>query len=255
MSVMHHGMVAPVRQIFAVSGILRPPSGRPNPRRSLLLDHAIALTGVPVAKVCLLPTATGDSRSVIDSFYAAFEGVDHAVAAHLQLFSQPNVDDIRSFLREQHLIWVSGGSVVNLLAVWRAHRLDELLWECWEAGIVLGGGSAGSLCWHVGGLTDSFSDRLDPVTDGLAMLPYSNGVHHDLSEQPRRARYLECVAAGVLPAGFATDDGVGLHYVDTELVEAVSSLPGAGAYHVAPGERPGTAVERPVPTRPIGPAR
>ncbi|WP_326549352.1 peptidase E [Micromonospora sp. NBC_01813] len=243
--------MAPVRQIFAVSGILHPSPGRPTPRRSALIEHAISLTGEPVAKVCLVPTATGDSRTVIDSFYAAFEGADFAVPSHLQLFNQPNVDDVFAFLRAQHLIWVPGGSVVNLLAVWRAHRLDEMLRECWEAGVVLGGGSAGSLCWHVGGLTDSFSDRLDPVNDGLRLLPYSNGVHHDLSEQPRRSRYLDCVASGQLPAGYATDDGVGLHYVGTELVEAVSTVPGAGAYRIEPGDRPGTAVERPLPTRSI----
>ncbi|WFE30875.1 hypothetical protein O7623_25810 [Solwaraspora sp. WMMD791] len=68
------------------------------------------------------------------------------------------------------------------------------------------------------------------------------------------AAYLECVAAGQLPAGYATDDGVGLHYVDTDLVEAVSCLPGAGAYRVEPGLRTGTAVQRPLPTRRIGAA-
>ncbi|MFY1634177.1 Type 1 glutamine amidotransferase-like domain-containing protein [Solwaraspora sp. WMMB335] len=241
----------PVRQIFAVSGILHPPARQLAPTRSALLDHAISLTGVPIANVCLIPTATGDSRQLIDSFHAAFRGATDAVSTHLQLFTQPNVDDVRTFLRSQHLIWVSGGSLVNLLAVWRAHRLDEILRECWEAGVVLGGGSAGSLCWHVGGVTDSFSDWLDPVTDALALLPFSNGVHHDLAEQPRRDRYLECVAGGALPAGYATDDGVGLHYLDTELAEAVSCLPDAAAYLIEPGGRAGTAVERPIPARPI----
>ncbi|MDG4767952.1 peptidase E [Solwaraspora sp. WMMD406] len=244
--------MAPLRQIFAVSGIVHPSAHQPTPQRSALLDHAISLTGATVANVCLIPTATGDSQQVIDSFHAAFDGARHAVATHLRLFPQPNVADVRSFLLDQHLIWVAGGSVVNLLAVWRAHRLDEVLRECWEAGVVLGGGSAGSLCWHTGGMTDSFSDRLDPVTDALALLPYSNGVHHDLPEQPRRARYLEAVAAGVLPAGHATDDGVGLHYVGTTLVEAVTSRARAGAYRIEPGNEPGTAVERPIPARSIG---
>ncbi|MFV2127674.1 Type 1 glutamine amidotransferase-like domain-containing protein [Micromonospora sp. LOL_013] len=240
------------RQIFAVSGILHPPPGEPAPRRSALLDHAISLTGVPVAKVCLVPTATGDQLDVIESFYAAVGDAKQVIPSHLQLFPRPNVDDVGAFLREQQLIWVTGGSVVNLLAVWRAHRVDAILRECWAAGVVLGGGSAGSICWHTGGVTDSFSERLDPVTETLGLLPYSNGVHHDLAEQPRRRRYLECVASGDLPAGYATDDGVGLHYIGTELVEAVSSLPGAGAYRVEPDVRGGAAVERPIPTRPIG---
>jgi peptidase E len=74
------------------------------------------------------------------------------------------------------------GRLGRHLAVWRAHRLDEILRECWEAGVVLAGESAGSMCWHLGGLTDSFRDALDPVTNGLGFLPGSNGVHDDLPD-------------------------------------------------------------------------
>jgi peptidase E len=220
------------RQIFATSGITNPPEGWTPPRRSALLEHAISLTGMPHAKVCYIATAMGDSPVVLDQVYAAFEGASQATLSHLQLFPQPNVDDMRAFPLSQDLIWVSGGSVVNLLAVWRAHRLDEILRECWEAGVVLGGGSAGSICWHVGGTTDSFSNNLDPVTNGLAFLPYSNGVHHDVPDQPRRAKLHELIGGGVLPAGYATDDGTGLHYVDTVLHEAVRTFDGTDAYEI-----------------------
>src|SRR3712207_9592791 len=66
----------------------------------------------------------------------------------------------------QDVVWVGGGSVANLLAVWRVHGLDEVFREVWEAGVVLGGVSAGSLCWHVGGTTDSYGPDLRPVTNG-----------------------------------------------------------------------------------------
>jgi peptidase E len=235
------------RQIFAVSGITNPPQGWTPPQRSALLEHAISLTGVPVAKVCYIATAMGDSPPVLDQVRATFDGAAHATMSHLQLFPQPNVDDVRSFLLSQDLIWVGGGSVVNLLAVWRAHRLDEILRECWEAGVVLGGGSAGSICWHIGGTTDSFSNNLDPVTNALGFLPYSNGVHHDVPDQPRRAKFHELIGSGVLPWGYATDDGTGLHYVDTELHEAVCTFPGTDAYEVRLDG--GTVVERPLQAR------
>jgi peptidase E len=235
------------RQIFAVSGITSPPPDWTPPQRSALLEHAISLTGVARAKVCYLATAMGDSPEAIANVYAAFEGAEHATLSHLQLFPQPNVDDVRSHLLSQDLIWVGGGSVVNLLAVWRAHRLDEIMRECWEAGVVLGGGSAGSICWHIGGTTDSFSDRLDPVTDGLAFLPYSNGVHHDLPDQPRRSKLHELIGSGALPAGYATDDGTGLHYLDTMLHEAVRTFPGTDAYEVR--LQGSTVIERPLSAR------
>ena len=62
---------------------------------------------------------------------------------------------------------------------------------------MLAGVSAGSLCWHVGGTTDTFGPDLRPVTDGLGLLPYSNGVHYD-SEQQRRPLYQQLVADGTL---------------------------------------------------------
>jgi peptidase E len=235
-------------QIFAVSPLLSPVE--PPRQRSALLEHAISLTGVRRAKVCFVPTAVGDSQEAVDSLHAALAGAEHAEASHLRLFPQPNVPDVRAFLLSRDLVWVGGGSVVNLLAVWRAHRLDEILRECWDAGVVLGGGSAGSLCWHLGGPTDSFSDRLDPMTDGLGFLPHSNGVHHDLATQPRRERYLELVATGVLPAGYATDDGAGLHYVGTTLAEAVTTADGADAYRVEAAR--GAAVELPLGARRVG---
>jgi hypothetical protein len=42
------------------------------------------------------------------------------------------------------------------------------------------------------------------------------------------------VAEGVLPAGFAADDGVGLVFRGTELAEAVSEADGGRAFRVEP---------------------
>ena len=46
----------------------------------------------------------------------------------------------------------------------------------WQAGHDLTGVSAGSICWHVGGTTDSFGPDLRPVTNGLGLVPFSNGI-------------------------------------------------------------------------------
>ena len=82
----------------------------------------------------------------------------------------PNVDDPRAHLLAQDVVWVWGGSVAGLLAMWRLHGVDAAMREAWEAGVVLAGVSAGSICWHVGGTTDSFGPELRPVTDGLGLL-------------------------------------------------------------------------------------
>ena len=138
------------------------------------------------------------------------------ISSHLTLFPMPNVPDMRAHLLAQDIIWVGGGSTANLLALWRLHGLDVILRECWEAGVVLKGVSAGSLCWHVGGTTDSFGLTLQPVTNGLAFLPYSNSPHHDAEEQ-RRPLIHRLIAEGTLPDGYATENGTGLVFFGTEL--------------------------------------
>ena len=209
-----------------------------------LLAHALALTACEAPRVCYLPTALGDAEEAVAAQRQRFaDGFPDVELSVLTLFPQPSVPDLRRHLLSQDLLLVEGGSVVNLMAVWRAHGLDAVLRECWEAGVVLSGVSAGSLCWHLGGPTDSFRDALDPFTDGLVRLPFSNGAHDDFDDQPRRTTYRRLVADGALPPGYASEDGVGLHYVGTELREAVSVRRGAQAWWV---DRDGT---RPVPTR------
>ena len=137
----------------------------------------------------------------------------------------PNVPDVRAHLLAQDVIWVGGGSTANLLALWRLHGLDVVLRECWEAGVVLKGVSAGSLCWHVGGTTDSFGPTLEPVTNGLAFLPYSNSPHHDAEEQ-RRPLIHRLIAEGMLPDGYATENGTGLVFYGTELQDAFTEVDG-----------------------------
>jgi peptidase E len=234
-------------RVFAFSGVLNPQPDGPTSGR--LIDFAIGLAAATrsVRRLCYIPTAIGDRQDAIDHYTALFAGRGDVEFSFLQLFTQPNVSDVREHLLSQDVILVEGGSVVNLIAVWRAHGLPEILRECWEAGVVLTGASAGSLCWHVGGPTDSFRDGLDPFTGGLAFLPYSNGVHDDLADQPRRAAFRELIASGKLPAGYATEDGVGLVYAGTELREAVTVLPGRHAWHVAPDGNGGYTEQAIVP--------
>src|SRR6188508_2329559 len=162
-------------RILATSGGFLPTNLGPYQwRRGPLIEHAIHLAGNPDRpRFCYLGTASGDSLNGTAGFYRAFAGSD-VRASHLELFTLPNVPDVRAHLLAQDVIWVGGGSVANLLAVWRVHGLDEIFREVWEAGVVLGGVSAGSLCWHVGGTTDSFGPDLRPVTDGLGLIPTSN---------------------------------------------------------------------------------
>jgi peptidase E len=224
-------MPADAPTILATSGGVRE-GRRTRWEFSALTDYAIELSGVTgrEPRVCFLATALGDDRAALHHLYEAA----HARGvrpAHLTLFPMPNVDDITAHLLDQDVVWVFGGSVAGLLAMWRLHGVDAAMRTAWQAGVVLTGISAGSICWHVGGTTDSFGPELRPVTDGLALVPFSNGVHYD-SEAQRRPLFQRLIGAGTLPPGYATDDGAGVLYRGPEFVEAVSERDRAAAYFV-----------------------
>jgi peptidase E len=231
-------MPAEAPTILATSGGLRP-AQRTRKEFSALSEYAVELSGVTgrPPRICFVATAIGDDLSMRHSLSEA-ASLRGWHSSELALFPMPNVEDIGALLLEQDVVWVSGGSVAGLLAMWRLHRVDDALRRAWEAGVVLTGVSAGSICWHIGGTTDSFGPTLQPVTDGLAFLPYSNGVHYD-SEPQRRPLFRRLIAEGTLPPGYATDDGAGLLYRGANFVEAVSEKDGARAYYVdAQGETP-----------------
>ena len=201
-------------------------------RLPALIGHALALSGAAEPRVCVMNTATGDEPNAYVRMYAML--AQHgARPSHLQLFSMPNVADPAGLLLSQDVIFVGGGSVANMVAVWRVHGLDEVLRQAWEAGIVLAGVSAGAICWFHGGTTDSFGPALRPFTSGLRFLPGSFCPHYS-SEPTRRPAYEALVGGGTLAPGIACDDGAAAHFTGTDLAGIVADRPGATGYLVRP---------------------
>lgn len=179
----------------------------------MLLD-ALALTQKDRPRVCLVFTATGDADLYYAKSYDAFNTAGCDVT-ELRLFTQPSADP-EERLCGSDLVWVGGGSVANLLALWRLHGVDAAMREAWNKGVILGGVSAGSLCWHDGGTTDSYGPTLRPITNALGFLPYANGVHYDHEAQRRPLLHQLMKDHTLGPLGFATDDRVGIWYEGTE---------------------------------------
>ena len=188
--------------------------------------YVLGLTGKERPRVLYVPTAGADDARLVAGFFETYAA--EAEPSVLRVFPWPP-DGLRELVLSQDAICVSGGNTANMLAIWRVHGIDELLREAWERGIVLFGGSAGMICWFEAGVTDSFGPQLAGM-DCLGFLPGSACPHYD-GEERRRPRYRELVDAG-FPEGVAAEDGVGLHYVGTELAEAVTCRTGAAAYRV-----------------------
>ncbi len=198
---------------------------------SMLDRYALSLVDAPRPKVCFIPTASGDDAGYTLEFFKAYSsyGCDPFV---LNLFSR-EVEDIPEFLHGMDMVYVGGGSTANLLAVWRLHGVDTALEEAWYDGVVLSGLSAGANCWFDASTTDSYLlGKADALTDGVGFLPGSYCPHYT-SEPERRPNYMNLVATGVLPSGYACEDGTAVHFVGTELKIAVSVDGDARAFRVA----------------------
>jgi dipeptidase E len=215
---------------------------------TLALDRfALELTGKPVPRICFLPTASGDPREQATRFHERFSSWP-CEPSILSLFhlGRDRIDP-REHLLAQDVIYVGGGSMRNMLAVWREHSVDEIMRAAWERGIVLAGLSAGAMCWFEGGIT--MSGGFAASANGLGLVGGSLSVHMD-GEPERLPVFRQAIATGRLPAGFAADDGAALLLRGTELERCVASRVGARVISVA-ADGDGGTVEHELPVIPL----
>jgi peptidase E len=202
---------------------------------SKLEDLLLELSGRRRPRVVFLPTAVADSAEAIAHFHDAFRG-RACEAEAVTLFEMPERPAER--VASADVVYVNGGNTANALAIWRVHGIDRALRQVWDRGGVLGGWSAGGICWFADGLTDSFGPELRQLGDGLGLLPGSFCPHYD-GEPERRPAYTRLVSEGVLPPGYAADDDAAFHFEGAELREVVSQRDGARGYRVtAAGDEP-----------------
>ena len=223
------------RHIIGLGG-----GGDTREQTDLVSRYVLDIVGKERPRHLFVPTAAADSDEYIVWFYERF--AQTCDGSHLNTFPWPPAE-LRELVLSQDAICVSGGNTANMLAIWRVHGIDKLMREAWESGIVLWGASAGMIAWFEAGVTDSFGLELDGM-ECLGWLAGSACPHYD-GEERRRPRYRELIDGGLAP-GVAADDGVALHYVGAELMEAVTCRPGASAYRVTKDG------EEPIATRQLG---
>ena len=229
------------RRILAMGG-----GGFTMQERSPTLDRLVLeLTAKAVPRVCFLPTASGDPREQVTRFYERF-GDWPCEPSTLSLFhlGRDRIDPVEHLLAAD-AIYVGGGSMRNMLAIWREHGIDEVMREAWSSGIVLAGLSAGAMCWFEGGV--SMSGGSPEAVRALGLLAGSLSVHLD-GETERLPVYRAAVADGELPPGYAADDGAALIYAGTRLVECVASRRAARVVRCLP-DGDGGVVETELPVR------
>ncbi len=196
------------------------------------IRYMAALTGKTRPRLCYLPTASADSESGSIRWYqncAELDVVPFVQESFISSYSQARSWE-EVFLSMDGIV-VSGGNTLNQQAIWKAQGIDEVLRKAWDQGIVLGGASAGSLCWFEEGTTDSRPKELTKV-ECLGFLKGSHSPHYDGEEQ-RRPTYHRLIAEGTLKPGYACDNDAGIYFQDNEVRRVVRTREGANVYYVS----------------------
>lgn len=191
-----------------------------NPNKTFI-KYVASLTNKPNPKICYIPTATGDNPSGIVAWYTTCEELPlRPYVMRTFLNSSPTQRTFDEIIMSMDAIIVGGGSTLNMLAIWKSQGIDTTLRKAYDKGIVLAGGSAGSLCWFAGGYTDSRPKELS-ILSGLAFLNFSHCPHYH-SEPSRKPLYHKAILDGKLKEGYACDDMAGLLFINEKLKKSVS---------------------------------
>ena len=195
------------------------------------IRYMTELTGKERPRLCYLPTASADSEAGTLRWYRMCAALDVTPFDQPCFISSYSMDrGWDEILLSMDGIVVSGGNTLNQQAIWKAQGIDQVLREAWDRGIVLGGASAGSLCWFEEGTTDSRPKELSKV-ECLGFLKGSHSPHYDGEEQ-RRPTYHRLIKSGVLKPGYACDNGAGMYFEDNVVKRVVATAAGAKVYRV-----------------------
>ena len=209
------------RKIFIAGGGFRTP----------FIRHLATLTGKDRPKLCYLPTASADRESGIIRWYENCAPLNVIPSVQASFISSGRMTEtFAEVLLSVDGIVVSGGNTLNQQVIWKAHGIDEVLRDAWDRGIVLGGASAGSLCWFEEGTTDSRPKELSKI-ECLGFLKGSHSPHYD-AEEDRRPTYHRLIKSGELKPGYACDNDAGIFFQDNDVAQVVRTREDANAYYV-----------------------
>jgi peptidase E len=198
---------------------------------STFIRYMAELTGRERPRLCYLPTASADSESGAIRWFQNCAELDVVPFVQNSFISSYRMDQSweELFLSMDGIV-VSGGNTLNQQAIWKAQGIDIVLKEAWDRGIVLGGASAGSLCWFEEGTTDSRPRELTKI-ECLGFLKGSHSPHYD-GEAQRRPTYHRLIESGILKPGYACDNNAGIFFEDNEVRRVVRTREGAHCYYV-----------------------
>lgn len=204
------------------------------------IKYTAEITQKKNPKICFLPTATADNQQYIDYWFELCSDLKIKPSVmKVWISSSTQKESFEEILLGMDAIIVGGGNTLNMLAIWKAQEIDSALKKAYEKGIVIAGGSAGSLCWFNAGTTDSRPKELS-IVKGLSFLDYSHCPHYN-SEKSRKPLYHKNILEKKLTNGYACDDKSGILFINGAAKKSISLDTESFSYYVY--EKTGQIIE------------
>jgi len=222
-----------IKKIMAIGG---GEIGRPGfPVETTAIDkETIKLTGKKNPKLLFIPTASSDS----DAYYKIVEKhfgkkLKCKVDVLNLLKEKLSKKEIENKISKSDIVYVGGGNTLKMMKVWKKPGVDRMLIKAYEAGIIMSGLSAGSICWFKYGNSDS-KKFANPNADlirvkGLGLINALHCPHYDV--EAYREADLKKMMNRTPGVAIAMDNCSALEIIDDEY-RIITSKPTANAYKV-----------------------
>jgi len=188
-------------------------------KQTLEIDEFIVeLAGKKHPRALFIPTASNDPRNYCDAFNRIYGDVLGCRTDNLLLYRKPEDRAAAARkIRSADLIYVGGGNTLRMMRMWRELGVDKLLVKAGQQGTVLAGLSAGAICWHAWGHSDSraYSGKKNwsyIKVRALGMQPGLYGPH--LDSEKRHASFKKMIERDKM-TGIACDNFAAIHYNDS----------------------------------------
>ncbi len=198
--------------IIAIGG------GNLRKKETLAIDQCIVqLTQKRSPRVLFIPTASGDSKNYCNTFDTVYRDLLGCKTDHLLLYRRPQDRAAATEkIRAADIIYVGGGNTLRMMKLWRRIGLDDLLVKAANQRKILAGLSAGAICWHEWGHSDSrsFSGRKKWSFIKVRALGIRPGLFCPHLDAEKRHASLKKMIANTAMIGIACDNRAAVWYHD-----------------------------------------
>ena len=193
-------------------------------------QYIVDLTGKDNPRLCYLPTASGDNPENIKHWEKICNSLKiDTLVLKVWVKSSKENKSFEEIILNSDAVVVGGGNTLNMIGIWKAQGIDKILKKALDKGIILSGGSAGSICWFTNGVSDSRPRDLSSIS-GLNFLPFSNCPHY--SQIDRQKLYNDLIRKKKIQSGYAFDEKAGILFVNGKAMDIVTQSDKHQAYYI-----------------------